>query len=199
VFPRGSEAFGPLARLQRLEQLVDGLTAAPAAQAAAAEPPDASLHGWVTARRRPGNHVLGLAVGSDGGIGTAFRVFDGEPPFDLRRAAALCQALGSETRLAMLRDLFRGERTTAELLAAVGLDRGQLYHHLRDLFVQGLVEQPERGRYALTGRGHCAFLVAGELLELGGRAPGLPLTDLDDGAEQGDAPRPDGSPETPST
>src|SRR5437867_3582109 len=37
-----------------------------------------------------------------------------------------------------------GQRSTAELMAALGLDRGQLYHHLRDLFVQGLVRQPQR-------------------------------------------------------
>jgi len=90
-------------------------------------------------------------------------------PFDLKYTAGLCQALASETRLAMLRALFAGQRTRAELMEALGLDRGQLYHHLRDLFVQGLVVQPVRGSYKLTGRGTCIFLATGTAAELGGR------------------------------
>lgn len=79
---------------------------------------------------------------------------------DARRTAALCQALASEPRLALLLELLPGPRTTGELTASTGLERGQLYHHLRDLFVQGLVEQRERGRYELTGRGQMVVLLA---------------------------------------
>lgn len=56
-------------------------------------------------------------------------------------------------------------------MTAAGVDRGQLYHHLRDLFVHGLVEQPERGRYALTNRGTMLFLVATLLPAFGGPRP----------------------------
>lgn len=102
--------------------------------------------------------------------------------------AGLYQALASETRLAMLRELFAGTRSTAELMEAVGLDRGQLDHHLRDLFVQGLVKQPVRGRYALTGRGTCVFLGAGVVATLGGReGPSIPI-ELDEPATNEAAP-----------
>jgi hypothetical protein len=43
---------------------------------------------------------------------------------DWQAIAAVCQALGSEARLGLLRALERRPRTTGELLAAVGLDRG---------------------------------------------------------------------------
>lgn len=72
---------------------------------------------------------------------------------DARRTAALRQALASEPRLALLLELLPGPRTTGELTASTGLERGQL-------FVQGLVEQRERGRYELTGRGQMVVLLA---------------------------------------
>jgi DNA-binding transcriptional ArsR family regulator len=171
-------------RIDRIERLL-GL-APPGADAGAAGAPaapqegvtDGSLSAWVRARKRPGNVVVGIGVSaSDGGVASAHQVFERpQVPFDLAHVAGLCQALASETRLAMLRQLFAAERTTAELMEAVGLDRGQLYHHLRDLFVQGLVRQPVRGRYVLTGRGACIFLGAGIVSELGGReGPSVPL------------------------
>lgn len=86
-----------------------------------------------------------------------------EVTVNLRRTASICTALSSEPRLAMLQELMRHSCTTAELMEALGFDRGQLYHHLRDLFVQAMVEQPERGRYSLTSRGAWALLVAGLL------------------------------------
>jgi DNA-binding transcriptional ArsR family regulator len=152
--------------------------------------PDGSLSAWVRARKRPGNVVVGIGVSaSDGGVASAHQIFDRpQVPFDLAHVAGLCQALASETRLAMLRELFAGERSTAELMEAVGLDRGQLYHHLRDLFVHGLVRQPVRGRYVLTGRGACIFLGAGIVSELGGReGPSVPFEPGEPG-ESADAP-----------
>ena len=38
-------------------------------------------------------------------------------------------------------------------MEALGFDRGQLDHQLRDLCVETMVEQPERGRSDLTRRG----------------------------------------------
>src|SRR5437763_228807 len=96
-----------------------------------------SLGDWVRAHKQPGKVVVGIAVSAvEGGGTTASHIFKRpDVPYDLKHMASLYQALASETRLAMLRELFVGSRSTAELMEAVGLDRGQLYHHLRDLFV----------------------------------------------------------------
>ena len=65
----------------------------------------------------------------------------------------------------------------------MGLDRGQLYHHLRDLLLQGFVEQPERGRYAITRRGERAFLLScllpGDPRQPPAAAPPLDLGETD--------------------
>ena len=47
------------------------------------------------------------------------------------------------------------------------MDGGELYHHLRDPFIHGLIEQPERGHYAATVRGKMLFLAAGHLAHIG--------------------------------
>lgn len=157
------------ARVARLERLVgvSSATAVPAGGRARRE--RSQLGDWLTAHRKPGNAVAGIVVGTDKASASARHSFAGDnPPVDLRGVADLCQALASEARLSLLRELFRGPRGRAELMTAAGVDRGQLYHHLRDLFVHGLVEQPERGRYALTGRGTVVFLAAGLLPQLSG-------------------------------
>lgn len=51
-----------------------------------------------------------------------------------RRVAAVCAALSSGPRLAMLQELLHAPRTTAELMESLAFDRRQLYHHLRVLF-----------------------------------------------------------------
>jgi DNA-binding transcriptional ArsR family regulator len=157
-------------RLERLERLA-GVSAAEAAGAAttAAAPErhgptaHASFQAWLRGAAQRGVVLVvgGVATG-DGHTSASLLRFDrGEGTSrDLRAIAAVCHALGSEARLGLLRALENGPRTTADLLAAVGLDRGQLYHHLRDLLLQGLVEQPERGRYAITRRGAQAFLLS---------------------------------------
>jgi DNA-binding transcriptional ArsR family regulator len=142
--------------------------------------------------------VGGVATG-DGHLSTSLLRFDrGEGTSrDWRAIAAVCHALGSEARLGLLRALETGPRTTGELLAAAGLDRGQLYHQLRDLLLQGLVEQSERGRYAITRGGERVFLLgcllpgdpkqppdAAPSLDLG--APDVPLAPS--GASGGDWP-----------
>lgn len=162
-----------LARLERLERAVAVGAAgeravAPAASVAADEEQlGLELFALLRERRRPG-HVLAVAgVAGPGGVGAASALGD-EPKVDAKRVAGVCGALASEARLAILRELAAGRRGTGELLAATGIDRGQLYHHLRDLFVQGLVEQPERGRYRLTGRGGMTFHIACLFPQFGG-------------------------------
>lgn len=159
-----------LTRLDRLERLFGVQAAEAAGRATAATDPErhgpvahASFNAWLRGAQRTGVvMVVGGVAHGDGHLSASLLRFDrGEGTSrDWRAIAAVCHALGSEARLGLLRALEGGPRTTGELLAAVGLDRGQLYHHLRDLLVQGLVEQPERGRYAVTRRGERAFLLS---------------------------------------
>ena len=149
---------------------------------------------WMKDHFDPGHVVVAVGVATDqGGWNSSVRRGAGKPlkPAELASAAALCQALSSEVRLAILNELVRGGRSTAELMQAAGLDRGQLYHHLRDLFVQGLVEQPERGRYAATPRGRCTFYAACVLPSAGDEtdeARALDLSEVDD-KDSGSPPR----------
>jgi DNA-binding transcriptional ArsR family regulator len=136
---------------------------------------------WMKAQYRPGHIHVALGVKSEQvGWNTSVRRGASKPVKrrELGAAAALCQALSSETRLAILNELTLGQRTTAELMESVEIDRGQLYHHLRDLFVQGLVEQPERGKYAATSRGLIAFLVASVLPSAGDPAERARVLDI---------------------
>jgi DNA-binding transcriptional ArsR family regulator len=123
---------------------------------------------WLRAQRRPGQALVavGVALGRNK-HSTVIQRGDADRDFDLRPVAELCQALASEARLSLLQQLLRGQKTTSELIAATRVDRGQLYHHLRDLFVQGLVGQPARGRYEATARGQMVFLAAQTLSSLG--------------------------------
>lgn len=165
------------ARVARLEALL--AAALPRSPAVAQEPPAAptppgdrpagsavpDLHAWIDDQMRDNTVFVFAGTARPGARATTSRGWsaEGEVAINLRRAAATCSALASEQRLAMLQELMHGPRTTAELMEALGFDRGQLYHHLRDLFVQAMVEQPERGRYALTARGAWTYLLAGLL------------------------------------
>lgn len=159
-----------LERLERLEQLVGAQGAEAAGRVTAAIDPErhgpaahASFNAWLRgAQRRGVVMVVGGVSTGEGQLWSSLVRWDrGEGTSrDWRGMASLCQALGSEARLGLLRQLELGPRTTGELLTAVGLDRGQLHHHLKELLVQGLVEQPERGRYAITSRGERAFLLS---------------------------------------
>ncbi|HEU5317424.1 MAG TPA: winged helix-turn-helix domain-containing protein [Chloroflexota bacterium] len=141
--------------------------------------------GWMKAHFDPGHVLVAIGVKTDQGGWNSFVQRGAGKPLrrsQLASAAALCQALSSEARLAILNELVLGDRTTAELMESAGLDRGQLYHHLRDLFVQGLVEQPERGRYAATPRGRSTFFAACVLPNAGDatdKARALDLSDPD--------------------
>jgi DNA-binding transcriptional ArsR family regulator len=144
----------------------------PAAPAGRPAPGDLGFGRWLQAQHRPGHTLVALGVVRDRPQGgstmrsSLIKRRADEFDADLRAVARLCQALASESRLALLRELAAGTRTTAELVAATGVERSQLYHHLRDLFVQGLVEQPERGRYAATDGGAMVFLAADALHSL---------------------------------
>ncbi len=59
--------------------------------------------------------------------------------------------LASAPRLALYRAALGGPVTSAELMAAAGLNTtGQLYHHLRELLGVGLMMQEGRDRYVLV-------------------------------------------------
>jgi DNA-binding transcriptional ArsR family regulator len=69
-------------------------------------------------------------------------------------AAVLLQAMGSPPRLALLAAFADGPRTRAELQEALGGESttGQLYHHLRELQLAGLIAQRRRGEYEVVSR-----------------------------------------------
>ncbi|HEV2126783.1 MAG TPA: winged helix-turn-helix domain-containing protein, partial [Chloroflexota bacterium] len=123
---------------------------------------------WLKTRHRPGHTYVVAGFIRDNASWSASRSWKGTgAQFDFKAVAAVCHALASEARLGILRELSKGRQTTADLVSLVGLDRGQLYHHLRDLFLQGLVEQPERGLYAVTARGLSAFHLSSLFLNIG--------------------------------
>jgi Helix-turn-helix domain len=69
-----------------------------------------------------------------------------ETDWDL--AADPLGALGHPVRLTVLREVLRGQHTTAEIGSVDGLGTtGQLYHHLRQLLAAGWLRSSGRGRY----------------------------------------------------
>lgn len=77
---------------------------------------------------------------------------------DRRSMARTAGALSSELRLAIMARLIDGEASSRELGESAELGGGPLYHHLRELMAAGLIRQPDRNRYRITGRGLDAFL-----------------------------------------
>ncbi len=75
--------------------------------------------------------------------------------------SAMASAAAHPTRIRLLKELVAGERSAADLGRKVGLEGGPLYHHLNDLLTCGLVEQPERSRYALTTTGRRLLAMLG--------------------------------------
>jgi DNA-binding transcriptional ArsR family regulator len=70
--------------------------------------------------------------------------------WDLDRSsvARLLAALAHPARLALVRALLAGERSSQELQSVIDSgSAGQLYHHLRDLIAAGVVDQTGRSRY----------------------------------------------------
>jgi DNA-binding transcriptional ArsR family regulator len=65
--------------------------------------------------------------------------------------ARLLAALAHPARLALVRALLTGDRTSHELQAVIDSgSAGQLYHHLRDLISAGIVDQTGRSRYRIA-------------------------------------------------
>lgn len=82
--------------------------------------------------------------------------------------------LGNKWSILVLRELFRGDRRTHELLAALpGISTKTLTQRLRELEAQGLVERriyaeiPPRVEYSLTPKGHQLQPVMTALHEVG--------------------------------
>jgi ArsR family transcriptional regulator, arsenate/arsenite/antimonite-responsive transcriptional repressor len=70
---------------------------------------------------------------------------------DPRTLAPLLAALGHPARIALVRALLTGERTSQELQDVIGSpSAGQLYHHLKDLIASGVVDQAGRSRYRVS-------------------------------------------------
>ena len=77
------------------------------------------------------------------------------------RVAQILSVLGSEVRLAILRNLLDGPKVAAEIVSEVGLKTtGQAYHHLRELERAGYIKQKAGGRYHFDMSGGRVYLAA---------------------------------------
>jgi Mn-dependent DtxR family transcriptional regulator len=76
------------------------------------------------------------------------------------RIAKLCNAMGNPRRVAMLKAIFIGAGSYAQLAETLGLKAGPLYHHVRELRLAGLLELAQRDTYRLTEYGKYALLLA---------------------------------------
>jgi len=113
------------------------------------------------------------------------------------------EALASETRVAILKELDHGQRTLAQLSEAFAQDKAGLHRHLEKLIEGGLVHREEHSKwvyYSLTWKGKrlvnpdettrvvLLLSAAGPLLTVGivllvalaspGTIPGIPRADL---------------------
>lgn len=67
--------------------------------------------------------------------------------------AQIFSVLGSEVRLAILRELTAKPRSAAELVTVLGFKTtGQAYHHLKELQLQGYVRQKEGGMFHIESK-----------------------------------------------
>lgn len=78
------------------------------------------------------------------------------------KVAQILSVLGSEVRLAILRNLLERPKVASEIIAEVGLKTtGQVYHHLRELERAGYIQQRAGGRYQIDmPRGGRVYLAA---------------------------------------
>lgn len=74
--------------------------------------------------------------------------------------AKLCNAMANSRRVAMLKAIFTGAGSYAELSESLQLKAGPLYHHVRELRLAGLLELAQRDTYRLTEYGKHALLLA---------------------------------------
>ncbi|NNN36650.1 winged helix-turn-helix transcriptional regulator [Streptomyces sp. S3(2020)] len=80
---------------------------------------------------------------------------------DWAPAADSFAALGHPVRLRLLKEIYGGRRTVAELAELDELGTtGQIYHHLRQLTTAGWLHTRERGRYEVPGTRVVPLLVA---------------------------------------
>jgi DNA-binding transcriptional ArsR family regulator len=152
------------ARLDDLERRVGALeiVLAAAERAPAAPPPD--LRQLDELRNRDGpRYARGSLRGAIAYSGAA-ALGDGEVlwarehglpeiwDLELAGVARLLAALGHPARLALVRALLAGVRTSQELQGVIDSgSAGQLYHHLNDLIAAGVVDQAGRSRYRISG------------------------------------------------
>jgi DNA-binding transcriptional ArsR family regulator len=156
----GGDRFDELEqRIARLESRIDG-RAAPQRTTRGATPLTGVLYQW---RREAEERSLPGKVGYVGAAYVDSREYSWQRehsladllPADWSPAAGILEALGSPQRLALLKALLAGRRTSSELLEALGGDQGgttsgQLYHHLRALQSARLIMQWRRGEYDLA-------------------------------------------------
>jgi ArsR family transcriptional regulator, cadmium/lead-responsive transcriptional repressor len=69
-----------------------------------------------------------------------------EPMADTQLRAILFHGLADHSRLAILRELERGERRVGDLVSSSGLTQSNVSKHLACLWDCGLVERERRGR-----------------------------------------------------
>ncbi|MEF2277099.1 hypothetical protein V3W47_02235 [Deinococcus sp. YIM 134068] len=88
-------------------------------------------------------------------------------------AAPALAALGHPLRLALLRAVLHGQRTTAEFQARPDLaGAGKLYHHLRELQAAGWLSPQGRGRYMVPAGRVVSLLVILRAAGLSGSGEG---------------------------
>ena len=92
------------------------------------------------------------------------------------KVAQILSVLGSEVRLAILRELIRKPLTAAELVDILKMKTtGQAYHHLKDLQSAGYVEQRSGGRFHINMRVARVYVAAlGLASDAGARIPNKP-------------------------
>lgn len=152
-----------LSRLGDLERRVGGLEIMLAAADKAAPPPPPDLQQLDELRRRDGpRYVRGSLRGAvtyagSATLGEGEVLWAGEHglpqiwDLDPEDIARLLAALGHPARLALVRALLAGVRTSQELQEVIQSgSAGQLYHHLKDLMASGVVDQAGRSRYRIS-------------------------------------------------
>ncbi|MBN1344789.1 MAG: winged helix-turn-helix transcriptional regulator [Phycisphaerae bacterium] len=80
-------------------------------------------------------------------------------------AKLLC-AFAHPQRVAIIKAIFTGAGTYADLRERVGLKAGPMYHHLRELKLAGVLADGPRDVYRLTRQGKDALILACSLATL---------------------------------
>jgi DNA-binding transcriptional ArsR family regulator len=152
-----------ISRLEDLERRVGALEVLQVGAEQAPPSPLPDLRQLEALRQREGpRYVRGdmrgaISYAGSAGLGDSDLLWAGEHglpqiwDLDPVGLARLLAALGHPARLALVRALLTGERTSQELQEVVGSgSAGQLYHHLKDLLAAGVVDQAGRSRYRIS-------------------------------------------------